>query len=289
MTKLIIASIFTIRKRVILWIALSVSFVNGVVFSAISGMQHGFDGYFAIPLLFAMVIYVSISSIQNFSNGTIRNRIIVGYKKATILLADCVVNAMICCIMMLLFLLPCIMLCQNLVSEIPLIVIIAVIAGLLLMSISCAVSFTVICYLLNSTAGASVVCVILMLVSVLSAHFTETALYITNLNSQMVLSENGEYELITTIGNPDYVSGVKRTVYTFIDRFSFFGQLNEYSIFLRVSQNNAGIEPADLSLLTKELYATLSNPPMEHPIYSSITILAFLCVGLVLFSKKDLK
>ncbi len=228
---------------------------------------HSIDGIAFVGLmfiLFAVPVFVGNFVGTEYSDGTIRNKLIVGHKRSDIYLANLVVCTAGTLMGVLLHLLINFTLGTALcgievltVSKILKLTLLSVIAFISLTAIMVMISM-----LVKSKAGASVTTLILTFI-----------MFFVTLSLYDILSapEYYEYSFDPTIGetvnnvkNPDYLTGTKRKVYQTIYDVMPVSHIYES---VMTSTENAG----------------------KFAGYDGIILVVTTTLGIILFRKKDLK
>ena len=236
-------------------------------YNNIDPTYHTMDSIACVGLLylmFAVPVFVGNFVCTEYSDGTIRNKLIVGHKRIDIYLANLIVCTAGTLMGLLLHLLinftVGIALCgieELTVSEILKLTLFGLIAFISLTAIMVMVSM-----LVKSKAGASVTALILTFIMFFTA---------ISLNNRLDAPEYFEYSFDPTIGetvqnmkNPDYLTGTKRKVY----------------------QTIYDVMP---SSHTYELAMTSTENVGKFAGYDGIMLVVTTALGIILFRKKDLK
>lgn len=277
MTKLLSANFSRMMKKKIFWLCNIFMALMCVLYiiSFYTMKQEGFEihiddmaFYFTIFIGTLEAVFIGVFLGDEYSNGTIRNKIIGGQKRSTIYMAN-LITAVAASLIMILF--YCIVLFAagipvlgGFVTDVEHLVILAAVS--LLSTVATAAIFTAVAMLVHSKTISSIACII-----------TVFTLLIAAISIQMKLDEPKVYEAYSYLDestaqvvevpatpNPGYVDGTKRKVYEFLMDFSPQGQ-----VYL-ITRDQPG-EDYDIKML-----------------YSCIIIVCVTAGGLVAFRRKDL-
>lgn len=266
MSRLIYADILRLKKSM----AFKLSVISGVclgLFTCIdtwrSIQKYGMQIdhvllYFSFTNMIGIVLaaFISIYIGTEYSDGTIRNKIIIGHKRNSIYLSGFISCAFSDLAILLGHL--AVMICVGILllgfgnsDTVPLSIIGAYALDTLLLLVSYAAVFNLITRLNSSKANAAVICLLLTL-----AMFVIASYLLSRLSQPEIFDEintNGFYMEATV--NPDYISGIKRSIYQFIADILPAGQgfqissfqsehpwrLASYSVILTILSNLTGI------------------------------------------------
>lgn len=219
----------------------------------------------AVPLLsITSAVFSALFFGTEYSDGTMRNKLIAGHKRRDVYMSSYVVCLTATLIM------AASALAGGLVG-IPLsgewqsdaASLLMNIGICVLVSASLASICTFITVVLNSRAVSSIVALLVMLALMMGSSMFASALEQPETQSEMIVTQNG-IEIGEPTANPNYVSGFKRDVYEFMTDFLPQGQMIQ-----------------------------VNNGELEHPARAavcSVALSAAMClVGHGIFRKKDLK
>jgi ABC-2 type transport system permease protein len=274
MCKLLSANFMRLKKDKVFWIVFLFMFAAGVAFPIViyademrTGMINSIDnifGQYAMLIGIVMAVFCSLFVGTEYSDGTIRNKIISGKKRTDIYLSSfisCAVTSMILCGG---FFLPYLCIGIWLIgfftvdAEIILLFTVTVAA----LSVAFSSVFHLISMLNGNKAVASVLCILtaflLLFIGIqLNKRMAEPETVLG-----MTMTETGqEYE---EFPNPNYLNDEEREVVQFFYDFIPGGQVAQC----------ASLEAVNLPLL---------------PFYSLVIVLLMMGIGLYCFKKKELK
>lgn len=274
MTKVISANFMRLKKDKVFWIGLVFMFAAGIFFPVTrymdmkqTGTINPIDNAFLGCTLFIgiiMAVFCSLFIGTEYSDGTIRNKVIVGKNRNSVYSANFVTCAVVSLIMCLAFFVP------YLCIGIPLLgffimttkAIILYVLTAFLLAIAFSSIYTLISMLNHNKAITAVICILSAFLLLFVGGQLNKMLNEPEMNMSMVMSENGqEYK---EIPNPHYLNEGKRKIVQFAYDFIPGGQVIQCM----------SLEAANLPLL---------------PFYSLIITLLTTGTGLLCFKKKDLK
>lgn len=247
-----------IRKNAELYADLGIEFhsADGFVFSG------------AIYIIFAAAAFVGAFVGTEYSDGTIRNKLMIGHKRTEIYLANFVVGVVADIIMLLAFILPTLGLGRILLGK--LFLTFNQITLFTLIQCVTMISFTAILILLsmliqNKSAG-SVTALIMTVIMLFAAMTIPNKLNEPEYYEEYSYLDEETNEIITEPAkkNSRYLSGTKRKVYEFLDNALPVNQFYQIAI---AREENINI----------------------MALYSVIIIVLANGAGIILFRKKDLK
>lgn len=263
MSNLLYANVCRLQKSRLFLAGLGFMFLSGVFL--VYQQYRQLKGYgtavklestfFVYTLMIGVVsaIFCSLFLGVEYSDGTMRNKIIAGHRRSAIYLAHLVTNILASVSMCLAYILA------NLVVGIPLIGklhipasrVLLVVGGSMLTVISLCSVFTMVSLLVQSKAIAPVICIVAMFLS------------IAFVNEVQRILDQPKYWYDNTV-NTAYVGGAKRQQLEFIYQVSPAGQMMQY----------ARRETGHLA---------------EMSLYAVGTTIAATGIGLFVFGKKDMK
>lgn len=271
MTNVLSANFMRLKKDKVFWIGLVFMFATGI-FSPVrqyigmkqTGIFDPIDIAFLKCVLFICIIMAVFCSLfigTEYSDGTIRNKVIVGHNRNAIYLANFVTCAAVSLIMCIAFFVP------YLCIGIPLLgffdmttkIFILFILTEFLLAIVFSSIYTMISMLNHSKVITAVICILLAFLLLFIGVQLNKML---NEPKMMRVTEDGQEYI--EIPNPHYLSEGERETVQFIYDFIPGGQVIQC----------VSLKAANLPLL---------------PLYSFIIILSTTGIGLLCFKKEDLK
>ena len=272
MNRLLTANSARVMKDKVFWIGMVFMFGAGV-FSVIMKLTNDPTAtadqlVLIFPVLIGIVsaAFCSLYIGTEYSDGTIRNKLIVGHTRRAIYLSNfitCSVAGIVMCLSYIAavaaFGLPLLGLSDMSMGAIALLILVAFV-----MVIATTAMLTMLCMLNQNKAISAVVCILIMVALLLLATMINARLDEPQYYDSYVLSDTmGNTSTEKTL-NPQYLTGAKREVYQFFLDFLPTGQAVEIS--------------------------TQTTPHVWRlPLYSLfITFVTTVC-GVLCFRKKDLK
>ena len=282
MTKLLRAGFARLFKDKVFWICSAVMAVYGIDISLdryLSSVK--FDMYHPAPddivfvvLAYGAIVYAIFTALfvgREYSDGTIRNKFIVGHTRISVFLSTFIVAAVGNVIISLSYILPAAIIAIPAIGwfeHSEYIVGITFIA-LIILAVAYTAIYTVLALLNSNKAVNVVVCVVLSLALLIAGNALLSALHEPEFYSPAAVYEmddNGDivHADAPEVPNPYYISGVKRQVYQVI----------------------ADILPGGQSA---QLPFLQSDHPDILALWSLAVIFVTNCIGILLFSRKDIK
>lgn len=278
MSNLLSANFSRLKKSKLFWICSLFMAILGMLFSIGSYISNcKFDDIAVQIPAFAFVqftgivvsVFCSLFLGSEYSDGTIRNKLMIGHKRCHLYLANLITAAAASILTDIAYLLPC------LAIGIPLLhgfdatagTVIAFFLVNFLLTICFASIFTLIAMLCQNKAlsvAASILTAFIVLFT--GVYLTSKLNEPETWDSFVYMDTSGEIKTEEAMPNPNYVSGTKRDVYEFLNDFLPGGQQ------LSLSQMQAGTHGLGFFALS-----------------SGIIIAVTSAAGIVCFDKKDLK
>ncbi len=274
MSKLLSAGFIRLRKDKIFWIALIFMFGAGVFFPVMRYMdmqQSGYinnidNGFFACALFIGIVmaVFCSLFIGTEYSDGTIRNKVVIGQKRTSIYLSNLIICAIVSIVMCAAFLIAYLCVGIPLLGffEMGIKLVLLFTLAVFVLSIAFASIFTLISMLNHNKAITAVVCILLAFLLLFAGAQLYKMLNEPETNMGLITTENGqEYQ---EIPNPNYLEDGKREVVQFLYDFVPGGQALQC----------VSLEANNIAVL---------------PVYSLIIIILTTGIGMFFFRKKELK
>ena len=241
MSRLLSAGFSRLWKNKLFWGEMIFMFALGVWF-AIAGthivqtrhMQANLDyilnGY---PMIigFICAFFCGIFGGTEYSDGTIRNKLIAGHTRCSVYLSSLVVHGAEVFLCFLSFLLA------GFGLGIPLLggflmdgkTVVIMLVGSMVTMLAYAAIFTLISMLCQSRTTGISVCLILFCIMFFSAMYIEQRLEEPEVfEGYTYTADSGEMERVDAEPNPNYLRGTKRKVYEFLDEFLPCCQMYQY-------------------------------------------------------------
>ena len=280
MSRLLSADFAKLRKNKFFWICMAGMFLFGVFMATmdyISTLQYGdyeaqiTNVLFIYPLVVAILIpaFVSLFVGTEYSDGTIRNKMIIGHTRTGIYLSDLIV----CSVAGIGFCVSYII--GVLLAGLPLYTIntgiLEGVAKLVLCSFAMSVAFTALCILtamlcqnkaLTAVINILAACFLLSISIYIMSRLREPEFY----PGYTLNTATGEIDVSEDEPNPNYLRGTEREIYQFFNDFLPTGQ----------AVNIPG-------------QGELSQSPGLLAAYSASIIIVSTGIGVFAFKKRDVK
>jgi hypothetical protein len=273
MNKLLAANFARLKKDKVFWIGAAFMFASGifgVIMKLINDPKATADQLVLIfPVLIGIVsaAFCSLYIGTEYSDGTIRNKLIVGHTRNDVYLANfitCSAAGIIMCISYIAAVaalgFPLLGLSERSMWPVAVLILVAFV-----MVIATVALFTLLCMLNQNKATAAVICILfvvalLILASMINARLDEPQYYDNYMFTDSGVSTKTAGQEV----NPQYLTGMKREIYQLFLDFLPTGQAIELS--------------------------SQSAPHLwQMPLYSLLIMFVSTGGGLLCFRKKDLK
>lgn len=275
MNKLLAADFLRLKKDKVFWISMIFMLAAGILFpvnrytdmrqtGSVNNLDNGFFGC-ALLIGVVMAVFCSLFIGTEYSDGTIRNKIIVGQKRTAIYLSNMITSCAAGVLMCLAYFLPYLCIGIPLLGFFDADMKLILLIGLTVLVLSAAFSsvFTLIAMLCQNKAIVSVVCILLAVTLLLTAAIVNAMLDAPKTIPTYTLDENNNMEVLE-MPNPKYLEGTKRgIVQTLYD----------------INPGGQAIQCAALAAVNIE----------RLPVYSLIIVILSTGAGLILFRKKDIR
>lgn len=280
MSKLLRADFARLFKSKVFWFFMAFVFVSEV-FSCIDLYREKTKGYFpngdsllfdvCVQMLIIAAVFIGLFVGTDYSNGTVRNKIIVGHTRTEIYFSNLIVCSSALAMIQLVGMLTVVGIGFPLVGNIEKSFMSLFILSLISFATTIALSslLLLIAMLIHSKSHSVVVAIIVSIVLLIGAFVIANGLNQPEYTSSVSVSAsedgvNSSDNQIVMEKNPYYLSGAKRDVYEFL--YDFLPGCQTMQI---LEQNPAH--------------------PARLPVYSLILIVITTACGVFVFRKKDIK
>ncbi len=275
MNKLIAANFMRLKKSKVFWAC--IGFMSGfAVMMQIFNYRDMLEGteltlesdlfVFATFIGIAAAVFASLFIGTEYSDGTIRNKVIIGHNRRDIYLSNFITAAAVsmtmCIAYMAVYSLIGVGLIGKFTSDLKMILV--QLLCVLVLSAACAAIFTLLAMLNHNKAASSVICVLLAFGILFAGSYIHNRLEEPETYEGYYMDESGQLQLGEPEKNPRYLSGTKRQVFLFADDFLPGGQQ------LQIGSGGAA-------------------EPWKLMGYSVIITAGVTAAGVLLFRRKDLK
>lgn len=284
MSRLLVSTFFRMLKKMVFWILMICMFVYGVYSSFNAGADvtgsFALDGSFFefLPLMgLISAIFTSLFIGSEYSDGTIRNKLVVGHSRRGIYLANLIVCSIASVLISLAYMSAVFVIGStrggSLITEVG--VITSYFICSILVSVAFASLMTMFAMLNTNKAGNVVISMILALLLLVSSSFvyqrlSEPEMY----DNYLSVNESGIPTQVEQAPNPLYIDGTPRAVLEVVNDLLPSGQ----AIQLADAFDTDGLIDKDGG---NEFYQWVG--------YSTLVIVLTSGIGIVLFKKKEIR
>ncbi|HKM33455.1 MAG TPA: ABC transporter permease subunit [Lachnospiraceae bacterium] len=269
MSKLLSAEFMRLLKAKIFWICFGFMAAFGIFIGLKVEKGVDFDqAFFIFPLVmgFVLAAFCSLFIGTEYSDGTLRNKLIVGHKRGVVYLTNLLVCFTAALSMTLVSLFTvCVLGVPRLgwfTEDTKVILLLLLISFLLLLSYTAV--YTLVCMLISSKAIAAVGCLLGVMVLMVVAATVKSRLEEPKYYDFYTYTDSAGTTEEDTQPNPNYLSGTKREVYQAVLEILPTGQSLQISLWTVVN-------------------------PLRMAGYSLIIIFVTTLAGILVFQRKDLK
>lgn len=274
MSKLLSANFMRLKRDKFFWIGIAFMFAAGVFFPVIkyldmkqTGAINNIDkGFFGCTLFIGIVmaVFCSLFIGTEYSDGTMRNKIVIGHKRAYIYLANFITSAIVSIAMSIMFFFPFLCIGVPLFGffemDIKLVLLFSLTA--LVLAVVFSSIFTLISMLNRNKAITAIICILLVVLFLVVGTQMNKMLDEPKTNIGLIMTEAGQkYE---ELPNPKYLGDKERNIVQFFYDFIPGGQVVQCMT----------LDAINIARL---------------PIYSLIITILTTGAGVIFFKKKDLK
>lgn len=229
----------------------------------INRIDNGFFGC-ALFIGIVMAVFCSLFIGTEYSEGTIRNKIIIGQKRGTVYLSNFITCSLVSVVMCMAFFIPYLCIGIPLLGffEMDIKIVLLFAVTVLMTAIVFSSIFTLISMLNNNKAVTAVICILTAFLFLIIGAQLHKMLSEPETNMALVMTDNGqEYQ---ELPNPKFLDGGGRKTVQFFYDFLPGGQVVQCT----------SLETENLSLL---------------PVYSLVIVVLTTSAGMFFFKKKELK
>ncbi len=274
MRKLLSANFMRLKKDKFIWIGMAFMFAAGIFFPIMRYMDmkqtgsinHIDNGFLGCTLFIGiiMAVFCSLFIGTEYSDGTMRNKIVIGHKRTSLYFANLITSAIVSIAMCMMFFLPYLCIGVPLLGffkmDMKLVLLFSFTA--LVLAVAFSSIFTFVSMLNHNKAITAILCILLAFLLLFAGAWMKGNLDEPKTIWSIITSETGqEYK---EIPNPRYLADKERNVVQFFYDFIPGGQVIQCM--------------------------TLEAIHIERlPIYSLIIAILTTGAGVISFKKKDLK
>lgn len=284
MCRLFASTFFRMLKKIVFWVLLICMFAYGVYSASNAASETGagfaLDGCvfeFAPFIGLVAAIFISLFVGSEYSDGTIRNKLVVGHSRMRIYLANLIVCSIACVLISLAYVTGVIMMSSSKGGE--LLTETSVVSMCLICSLLVSIAFTSIMTLLamlnTNKAGNVVVSMILALVLLVSSSYIYQRLGEPEMYDNYVsVNEVGIPTQVEQLPNPLYIDGTPRAVLEVVNNLLPSGQ---------------AIQLADAFDADGIANKNIENASYRWIGYSLLVIVLTSGIGIALFRRKEIR
>jgi ABC-type transport system involved in multi-copper enzyme maturation permease subunit len=229
--------------------------------------------------LFACAAVIPLIIGSDYSEGTVRNKIVCGYTKGQIYLSEFLCAAAVSTLLYICMMIP--LLISGYKGWVMFTVkdLVQIFIGLYLIYISLASIFVIVCCLIRNKAVSAIGCIGIMLVLYIGGNMVDSILSQPKYTEIYVIDEATNEQTVTRELNNSYMeNGALRTSLTAAYKVNPCAQLGEYIKFIY----GIGADEEAFANSEREECKTL-------PLYSLGAILVITSVGTAVYRRKDIK
>lgn len=280
MNNLLRAGMYRRLKDWLFWIVICVSLAVGIFFGLNFRTQMVFDDFFVMPVFALLGVFIALSIGREYSDGTIRNKLIAGHTKGTIFLSELILNIIACSLIFVVYFGAFLCLAAHSLPAMPFGDAVIVVVGYYLLNISFAVIFTVVSCLIPSRAIGVVVCMLLFVAMMVGS--TKIDFMLAQPEVTTIEHYDGNENLIDAEeqDNPAYIGGAARVILQTLDNTLPYGQLDTYLSYMMIYTHSPN---------PQAVAAGYEGVLHSYPLYSLALIIVLSGVGLLVFRKRDFK
>lgn len=284
MSRLLTSTFFRMLKKIVFWILLICMFIYGVYsasnFASEASAGFAIDGcvFDFVPFMgLVAAIFISLFVGSEYSDGTIRNKLVVGHSRMQIYLANLIACSLACVLISLAYVAGVIVVSSSKGGE--LLTETSIIAMCLICSLFLSIAFTSIMIMLailnTNKAGNVVVSMILVLIMLVSSSYIYQRLGEPETYDNYVsVNEVGIPTQVEQSPNPLYIDGTPRAVLEVVNDLLPSGQAMQ----LADAFDSEGIANKDIE-----------NASYRWLGYSILVIVVTSSLGIALFRKKEIR
>lgn len=292
MGKLLRSGLWKYIKSAVFWVSL----IGAAVCGALCWLTRQLDTFIDVSDVLSIVVYVicaamlSLNIGKEYSDGTFRNKIIVGHTKTKVFLSEMIIGLAACALVYLVFALSFSAACTERIFSINPMVLIRIPMSILLASLGLSAMIVLISMLCSNKSVAFIVALTLLLVMAIVVDVAGTVLWRSEMHTEKYIPHvaideitgepiidtiTGEFVMVTEV-DPNYISDPTRAVLTAIYDILPAGALDQYVSEVRPYFEGSIPNQYDLY-------------PRRLPYISAAVIVFLISAGAILFAKKDIK
>ncbi len=236
MSRLLCAGVIRLKKSRLLWLFCGLMSALGLLSPIqlyLQAQKYDFTASIDQPF-FSHIMYMGVISAvfislfigAEYSNGTVRNKLIVGHSRTDIYFSNLILCIAACFFISASYMIP--NACAGLLLLGPFALppksVAILIFCLLCISFTITTLFTMAAMLLHTKAGIAVTTILAAFLLLFAASYLAASLQQPKELEDYIITADGEFELGEPVPNRHYVSGTKRQIYRFLLEFLPQGQ-----------------------------------------------------------------
>lgn len=233
-------------------------------------IEVALDNIFFVYTLAAAIsasAFCSLFTGTEYSDGTIRNKLVVGHTRGTIYLSNLIVSMAAALLLCLSFILAAFAVGIPLIGFIKMetAIFLAVVGASFVTTLAFCSIFTLVSMLCQNRAVTTVICILGVFALLFAAAFINSKLEAPEYYDSYVMTDSSGVPMeVERVANPEYLRGTERQVYQFFLDFLPAGQVLQFC-----------------SHSAQHLW--------QMPLYSLIILLSTTAAGVFVFRRKDIK
>lgn len=316
MAKLLRAGIRRYLHSIVFWLAFIATAVIAYV-CATEAREFAVDDMYAIIGFVIHTILIVMLVGREYSDSGFRNKVINGHTKGNIFISELILGVGVVLLFCITFFAIFFAITNYIFTVFPIDLILKMFFDCVLAYMSFSAILVTICCLIPNRTIVAIISLLLVFVMVLGSSIILVKLShpefseVYDTTSEQRVDENGKIHYFEQkvegserlIENPEYVGGLKRTVFETINNFSPYGHILDYVSFtyswFNYENSNSweenGVQHTQTwedianQIVTEEISEDDHKNVENNLIYSVILLLGVSAIGFVGFRKKELK
>ena len=272
-------------KNPLTYLFIAGSLIYGIVYAVICQINEGVGGgEFLIGVFLMMAVYISLTIGGELSDGTIRNKISVGFTKRSVLIAEIVCGIIFGTALLLCFTLPfaiLIVIRREMFVNMSAGLFAEVLFLLLISVVLYTVIYSLVSALTARKAAAAIVCLFLTAALFFIAYWTEFYLGQVEIIELETQTSTGEW-IVEEIPNPQYIDGALRTIVRAVHDCDPQGQADGSLLYMHIVSSGDMIDDGIFD------FSDVTNIK-AYPIYAVCVSCLLTVLAVRLFARKDLR
>ncbi|WP_310603679.1 ABC transporter permease subunit [Anaerosporobacter sp.] len=276
MSKLLSANFTRLRKNRLFWSVLIFMFVAGIIIVNVvsvkirkSGAVVSLDNIFfqyVLPIGIIMAVFSGIFLGTEYSDGTIRNKLIIGHSRRSIYISNLLTNMIVSILLCISYMVAVVIIGIPLIGFFTLDIknILQICIGTFILAMAFTSIFTMVSMICSNKTTGAVTSILFVVVLLFVAMYMNSRIQAPKYIEEYVMTDSLGNVQTQMAQNPDYITGTKRAVYEFLFDFIPTGQTIQFSAMTAVHL-------------------------WEMSLYSLLIVVTTTFAGAMIFRKKDIK